>query len=116
MNTNELLLLGMLSFMSLCIPIAASGFLRMQKSEMGPVKLMGQFSCGAGVLGIVCGLLTFFNIYPQAFFLLLFATSFGLGAWMLGAFLDKSGYRVPDYVMLFWVAIAGTLILTRVFF
>jgi hypothetical protein len=115
MSTEELLFLVIISFNSLAIPLTASGILRWRQSEMGPVQLMGRFSAGAGGVGIVAGILAYTGILPTAFLLLLFSVSFGLGAWSLGAFLDKSGKRLPDYVMLFWIAIAGTLLATRAF-
>lgn len=113
MTTNEILFLLLITFCSLCVPLTASGVLRWRRSEPGPVQLMGQFGTGAGVIGIASAILTVTGLLPTAFFLLTFAVSFGLGAWMLGAFLDKSGQRLPEYVMLFWVVIAATLLLTR---
>lgn len=113
MTTEQLIFLVFLAFASLCLPLTASGVLRWRASEKGPVQLMGQFSGGAGGLAIISAVAAFTGIYPQALFLMMFAISFGLGAWMLGAILDKSGYRLPDYVMLFWVAIAVTLLAVR---
>ena len=116
MSTNELLILLVVTFASLCIPITASGVLRWRASEPGPVQLMGKFSAGAGGIAIIAGILTVTGLLPSAELLLLFCVSFGLGAWMLGAMLDKSGYRLPDYLMLFWLVIAATLIATRTVF
>ena len=113
MNQQELIVLGFTAYFSLCIPLAASGFLRYRQNEMGPARLMGIISGGAGALGILCGIVLLLGLLPSAMLLMAFAISFGLGAWSFGAFLDKTGKRLPDYVMLFWVAIAVTLILTR---
>jgi 4-hydroxybenzoate polyprenyltransferase len=109
---TPVLFFGILGFATLPIPLLAVGVFRMLKRE-GPVKLLGQVQIGAGIIALIGAVLYFSGILPNAFLLMSFAISFGLGAYMLSAIMDKSPDRRIDWVMWIWLAMVVTAVAVR---
>ncbi|MGB0498083.1 MAG: hypothetical protein ACPGID_07065 [Rubricella sp.] len=114
MSQAQILQLVMLAYLSLMFPLLLAGVTRWRASPEGPVRLLGQVCTVCGGVAVVGAIVAFLGIVPTAWLLVAFAISFGMGAYILSAFLAKGMNRMADRVMAIWAAVAVTLILVRV--